>query len=406
MSLRLGLAVSHDAVRAVAIRGTELNWSAEAPRGQGVELMETISAVLSKAPTRRLDRSVVFAAIGPHASQVKLLNGLPDVSDPEILGAIVRESAGSFFLKSQSALLTTGVRSIGSQSALAGALEQDTVAAIRHACQAVRLRLRHITPTAVALPLALDGDPIVWHDGAIVIEIGRAERRIEAIRARPCDVANRPAVHGTPVPGLAVLGEDAIRFADAYGAALLDATEPLAVDPAIEGPWIAADRQRRTLVMATIAGTGVLCLILSPLAATWSRYRAESVSALVSAEQWQRIGASLDQLDRVTTALEELRAFSSSRIGSTELLAALSTALPKGHVLLDLDLSGHQVQMIALTSDPSALLAAVRTVPALRSPSFLGAVSQQRLGSLDLQRVAIRAEVVDQGAASTRNGTK
>lgn len=406
MTLRLGLAVSHDAVRAVAIRGTELIWSAEAPRGQGVELTETISAVLSKAPTRRLDRSVVFAAIGPHASQVKLLNGLPDVSDPELLGAIVRESAGTFFLKAESTLLTTGVRSIGSQSALAGALEQDTVAAIRSACRAGRLRLRRVAPTAVALPLALDGDPIVWHDGSIFIEIGRSERKIESIRVRPCDVANRPEVHGTPVPRLAALGEDAIRFADAFGAALLDALEPLALDPAVEGPWTAVGRRRRTLVTATIACTGLLCLVLSPLAATGTRYRAESVSALVNAEQWQRIGASLDQLDHVTTALEELRAFSSSRIGSTELLAALSTALPEGHVLLDLELSGHQVQMIALTSDPSALLAAVRTVPALRSPSFLGAVSQQRLGSLDLQRVAIRAEVVDQDAASTRNGAK
>lgn len=401
MKTRFGLALAHDSVRAVAVRGKHVVWAAEAPREEGQELQATIASLLEAAPSSSWRRPVLSAAVGPHASQVKLLNGIPEVTDPAMLAAIVRESVGTFFLKADSPLLTTGARPIGSRSALAAAIELDSVAAIRDACRSARWRLGCIAPTAVVLPMALETELIVWRDGSIVLEIGSSGQALESVRTRPFDALNPPAVQDVPAPGLAALGDKAAGFADAYGAAVLDLRETLALDPETAGWWTEGDRRRRTRVLATVAGLGVVCLLLSPLGATWARHRADARADAVRPGQWKVIASSLEQLRRVTASLEDLRRFTAARSSATRTLGALTGALPDGNILLDLEIAGDRMQMVALSLNPVELLSAVRALPESRSAEFTGALSRQAAGGGDFQRVTIRSGTAGSTAPST-----
>src|SRR5881296_3715873 len=85
MTTRIGLALARDAVRAVAVRRRRILWAAEAPLEPGAALDAAIRSLLAAAPVPRFPRPVLSAAIGPQASQVRLVAGLPDIQDSETL---------------------------------------------------------------------------------------------------------------------------------------------------------------------------------------------------------------------------------------------------------------------------------------------------------------------------------
>src|SRR5687768_1287681 len=98
MRKRVGLAIAHDTVRAVVVTGTRLLWAGETSRELGPPTAGDITTLLARAPIGRWRRTPVAVAVGPHASQLKLVVGLPPLDDARIMGAVVRENAGTFFL--------------------------------------------------------------------------------------------------------------------------------------------------------------------------------------------------------------------------------------------------------------------------------------------------------------------
>lgn len=391
MKTRYGLALAHDVVRVVAVRRKQVVWAVEAPREEGQDLQETIAALLQDAPSSTWRRSALSVAVGPHASQVKTIHGLPAVKDPALLAAIVREGTATFFLKSADPLVTTGVRSVGPQAVLAAAIELGAVSSIRDACRAARWRLGCIAPTAVVLPAGIESQPIVWKDGGVALDITHSCGLLESIRSKPFAAADRPTAEPALVPELAALGDRAARFADAFGAALLDSREPLTLDAEAAGWWSSADHRRRSRAWAAAVGLGGLCLILSPLAATGARHRADARIHAVSPDQWKLITAALAQLNRVTASLEELRNFSNARSSAAGMLGGLAGALPDGNVIVNLEMTETQLQMVVLSRNPGELLTAVRALRGAQSAEFVGGLSRETVGGADLQRVTIRS---------------
>ena len=393
MRTRLGVAVAHDAVRAVAVRAGAAIWAAEAPRGQEDDLPTTVRSLLDEAPIARWRRPSVSVAIGPHASQVKLLTDLPPVADPRMLAGLVRESASAFFLKNGVPLITTGARRVGDNGvAVAGAIDRPYVEAVRDACRARGWPLRHVAPTAVALPLALEDTRFTWTDGKILLEIVREPEGLVSVRSRAaCAVSEAsPPTSPTTVAGLAALGADALRYADAYGAALLPDDETLLVDLRTSGLLSTAEILRPFVLPIAIALLAGAALLLSPLGAVWAGKRAEARVAAVRPGRWQVISSALSQLDHVSAILNDAAAFANSRTSATAFVGSLARSLPTGSMLVNLEFTGEGGQLTALTTDPGVVISTIRSLPSVTSAELVGPVSQESNGARTLQRVTVR----------------
>lgn len=390
MSTRVGLALARDAIRAVAARRDRIVWAGEAPMDSERPLAEHIGALLGEAPLPRWPRPLVSVAVGPHGSQVKLIAGLPDVADPDTLAAVVRESAASFFLKNGVPLITTGVRPAGAGSALAAAIDRPIIEAIRDACRAQSLRLGGIAPAAVVLPWAVEDARFTWTDGGIVLDITRTGPALDAVRTCPACAAGVSIDPARPVPALASIGERAVRFADAYGAALLHVGEPLALNalPAdLMSPW---EVWRPFVTPGLVLAFGLGALVLSPLASSWAGKRAEDRIARVRPGQWQVIQSARGQLDRVTAILADVRAFADSRSSAARLLGDVARALPPGTVVNTFDLDGDRGQVVMLSREPTVAFTAIQRIPSLASVELVSPVTSQNGPAGEPQQVTVR----------------
>jgi len=390
MRTRIGLALARDAVRAVAVRRHQVVWAAEAPLEPGAPLHTVIESLLSAAPVRRFPRPSVSAAVGPHASQVRLVTGLPDAQDAQTLAAIIRENPGSFFLKNGMPLITTGVRPAGAGAALAAAIDEPCVAAIRDACRTGRWRLAFIAPTAIALAGALEDRSFTWTDGTVVVDITRSEDVIDSVRTRPLCAAEPAATPLRPVPALATFGETAVRYADAYGAAVMEAPPALGLDALAAGAWSPSEARRRLLLPSLLLAVGIGSFVLSPIAAFRAASRARARLAAVRDDQRQTVLSTLAQLDRVSAILEDTRRFAASRSPVTPLLDELARALPEGSVLVSFELGDEQGQFVAMSSNAATVLAAVERLPGARSVELMGPVQREAATGREVQRVTVR----------------
>lgn len=393
MTTRVGVAVAHDAVRAVAVRGERVVWAAEAPLDRADALGATLTALLAEAPLSRWSRPGVAAAVGPHASQVKCLAGLPPVADAEALAAIVRESSGTFFLRNGVPLLTTGVRPTGDGTALAAAIDLPCVDAVRQACRARGWRFTLVVPAAVALARAVEDQIFAWTDGKVAVEISQSDGALQSARSVPTRTLDAMPPFPRPLPALAAVGEEAARYAAAYGAAVIDLREPLALNALSPGLWSLTEFRRRFILPGAVLVAAIVALALSPLGASWAARRAENRVREVPAEQWHTVNTSLAQLRRVTAILDDVRAFAESRGNVTRLVGELARVLPAGSALMSLELDGDRVDLVVLAREPAAVLSAVRGLPAARAVELVGPARHEPTGGPNAQRVAIRFQI-------------
>jgi hypothetical protein len=389
MSTRIGLGIGSGTVRAVVVRHRRIAWAGEAPLAGADELQTALDGLLALAPVPRWPRPTLHVAVGPHAAQLKRVVGLPEIADPDALAAIVREAAGTYFLRNGIPLITTGVQPAGAGSAVAGALERPCVDAIRATCLARGLRLGPIVPTAVALTRSLTDASFRWTDGRLTIEVQRAGPLIEAVRTRPTVPSDAEPLTLTPVADLAALGADSQRYADAFGAATLDAHEPVAIRSAAGLTTLVAGRRSLAQLAAVIAA-GIIVVGLSPFAAKWAGDRAQRHVAQIRPGRWKVITTAVGQLEKANALLRQASAFSASRASLSQMLGDLARTLPAQTALLQFDWSGDRGELTALTTNPTAVVSAVRRVPGITRVELVGTVTRLSAGGQDLQRITIR----------------
>ena len=389
MSTRIGLALGRDAVRAVVVRRHHVVWAVEAAVEPGAALADVVSALLDSAPVRPFARPSLSVAVGAYAAQLRLVAGLPDGLDPLTLTAVIRESAGSFFLKNGVPLVTTGIRLVGTGVALAGAIDGPCVELVRDICWSRRWQLGFIAPAPVALINGVLDSAFSWTDGGVVTDVGHADHTIETIRTRAAS-ATDPGAAPQPVPALAALGEGAIRYADAYGAAVLEGPEALARDALTAGVWTTREARRRLAAPVLVLAMAIVAFTLSPLGASRAASRAQARLATVGANEWRAVESATQQLDRLSAMLTDVRGFSETRATATPVAGALAHVLPEGSTLLSLELSDDQGQIVVLTSSPAAILAAVQRLPGARSAELVGTVRRDASAAREAQRVTVR----------------
>jgi len=68
--MRIGVGISADSVRAVALRGERVTWMERRSREPDEALADCLAAVLRNAPLRRWPRTSVRVALGPSLARV------------------------------------------------------------------------------------------------------------------------------------------------------------------------------------------------------------------------------------------------------------------------------------------------------------------------------------------------
>jgi hypothetical protein len=406
MSTSIGIAIGAATVRAVVLRGGRVVAASEAQLAAGDSLAETVAELLAAAPAPRWPRPLVTVALGPARAQVRHVSGLPPLTDPRALAGILREGSGRFFLRNGVAPVTTGVRVEGPGTVWCGALDADAVRAAEEGCRRAGFRLAAVVPAVVVLGAALTGERVLWRDGAVVAEVGFEEGRMLSVRRLAGAAALAEAPEPRPVAALALVGEQAVHFADAYGAALLERGEPLALRPGGRGsPDMRVPGWRLAVPAAVLAAALGFALV----APAWRALAAgEAASARLGALGARRGEAATArrELERVDGALAEAAAFSASRASPSLLLAEVTRALPQGSALVSLRVDSAGGSLVALAPRAAPVLSALERVPGVTAPEIVGAVTREAAAGRQVERVGIRfglaPPVPSQGPAAGR----
>jgi hypothetical protein len=387
---RIGIALAADRVRAVEVKRGRLLWALESEIGGDAAIASILRDLLAAAPLGGALRPRVSVALGLSCTQVKLLRGIPPLTSTRAVERLVREGARRLFLSDDLSLVTTGVRLVRPGTAWAAALDPRAVREVEEACRSLRLRLHSIAPAAVVLGHACRTQEFVWREGDFVLEARHSQGELVSARRYRASApgAVRPEFHC--VDALTSLGEDAWRFADAYGAAMTRRFDPLALWPGRGLSVDSAPPAWRVAVAAAVCMLALLAALLLPVAEA-RRTAAATEARIAAIDQERRLALRAEaELARVTRALAEVEAFARNRRSATLLLADLARILPDGSAIITIRIDTAAGHLVALSSHASAILDPLAAVPAILSPEIVGPVTREHLGGSDLERVTLR----------------
>lgn len=357
MSDRVGIAVDRHAIRIVGTRGGAATWAVEGPVDDQLGLDPSLDRVLEQVPSRRRSRLWVGAAIGPHGAELKTVTGLPPITDRDHVDAIVRQQASTFFIGPRLDDWVTRAVSSGPGACLAARVELTMLAAIGRAVRRRGWELRAVGPTALALSFAYGAGNCRWSDGKVAIELSLSDTGIDSVRTSRVITSDRdPESAARLHPGLNGLGDDASRFADAFGAACLTPINHLAIDPLDLEPWHAPRFRRAYAGPLAMAALGGLAILVAPLGSVIAARRAATTATAVAPSQWRQITATTEELARATSALADIAAFAESRRRVAPVLGALAAALPDSTALVSVTFDGREGELTALTDDTTGML--------------------------------------------------
>jgi hypothetical protein len=379
---RIGVSISHDALRMVVVRGSAVIWRGEAPVHDPDVLAAELAALIATAPRSRWHHREVVGAIGPCAAQLKRVAGVPSAAGDRALSDAVRVNATRFFLGNGAPLVTSSVWRRDGEFWCA-ALQAPVVAALAEACRIRGVRFRGCVPSAVALGAGLTDGRVIWSDGDAVEEVLLQGGECAGVRRVHSDERVTTAVR----PALGPLGTDAARFADAYGAAIAGVRSPLLVDPR------AAPRaeHRRKLVRASLA----VCLLIASAGVTVGPgiraiFRERSAIKRLN-ELGARSAAPLAAMRDLATATQVVRrvdAFASSRRSMVVVLGSLSQLLPDSTAIISLRVDSIGGTLVALTPVGNTILPDIARASGVVSAEITGAVTRETVAGATLQRLA------------------
>jgi hypothetical protein len=370
----LGLAVSHDAVRAVVLERGRVVWACETVIEEE-QLTGALRDLVTEARRTHGARGAVAVAVGPTRAQLRHLHGLPAVRDASTLAAIVQQNAGRYFRQNGVPMITTPVADRTGDTGWAGAIESTVLDAIAEVGRELRVTSISVAPVAALLGHAAPDSALAWRDGDVAMELRYAGNRLAESRSVPAALLVRAHGDGaTFAPELRELGDDALRYADAYAAARGGGANTLAVHPA-------GEQRRRDARRLTAAGSVfVVALVFAAIAPTLAAMRVQRVastrlarlsSATAPAQLVERAVADSARL------LARLVAFHRTAASRTLLLATLSCAIEEPAMLLSLRLESSGGTLTALAPTAADLLSMLEEVPEIASPVIVGSVTPE-----------------------------
>jgi len=194
-----------------------------------------------------------------------------------------------------------------------------------------------------------------------------------------------------PVPMLAVLGDDAMRFADAYGAALSRGDRhPLGAPLQRDGAATATVSRKRASVAITLCAAAVVAAALTPgIAAERAGRNARAELGALTAARTELHEAERN-LGLVSGALGEVANVQARRRSPLAFLGQLTMVLPEGSAVVALRLDSAGGTVVALTPRAATLVNRLDTIASVVGPEIVGPVTREIMNEKDLERVTVR----------------
>lgn len=215
-----------------------------------------------------------------------------------------------------------------------------------------------------------------------------------------------------PCRALAEVGDDAWRWADAYGAALRGSATAVGlggggstIAPAAKVPtW------RLTLAASALLTSFAAAAFSPGLAALRVERRAETVLRRVAPQHALALSAQ-EELAHASASLGALAHFDQAKRPVTPVLAHLARSLPKGSALLSVRLDSIGGTIVALAPSAASVVDGLERTPGLAAPEIVGPVTRETsptsappgapslaASTRELERVTIRFRFI--GSAS------
>jgi hypothetical protein len=362
---RLGLAVSRTALRAVAVTRGRPIWVAERPLGGVAEIADGIAELATERPARvRRTRVVLDGGL----VQVKLVAGLPRLSDERLRGVVALQ-AGRWFLRNGTPLVTGAAWVVPGERALAAAADADTLERVLEGAARAGLRVEAVGPAVSTCAALLPDGTWAWADDGVVewvtVQGGhlQVQRRSAATRALP----------GAPLPPPPGLAEDTGRLFSAFAAAQ---RRPV---PALEAPALTvrnhtADR-RRTLALGLLA---VACWLAA--AGTFEirmrRAAATAAQELATLRPLAEQALTVERdVARAEDALARIAALRATRSRDGALLAAVTRTLPDSAYLVSLRRSRDgRVTLMGVAPSAARVVTALASAAGIERPVIEGGI--------------------------------
>lgn len=347
----IGIAIDTDRVSAI-----ELSRHGSVRRFDGpgatssAEVGAAVRAALLAFPPRALLASTptVVVVLAPALAQCKRIFGLPAVRDRRLATALVRESSARFFRRTSESMVTSDAELGADAEVHAAAAPAETIRELRLAAEAARVRLKAVIPRDAFT------DQIASLQGSADAE-GDAPMAAALVAAR---VAR---------------AQSASRFN------LLDAA----------GSSRRASRLEVQRALSAL-GVAIVAAIVAPvLLATWQRSTQRDAHAVLRSREEAAVAVARE----LATASERLLAIAqhaASRRSSLALLGQLTRALPSGAAITEVRLDSIGGTVTALTPSADVFLRGLTASPLVSAPTIVGAVTRERQGDRDLERVSIR----------------
>lgn len=371
----LGLALSHDAVRAVVLERGRIVWACETLIDEEEQLGAALRDLVAEGRRAHGARGAIAVAVGPTRAQLRRLHGLPAVRDAATLSAIVQENTGRYFRQNGVPMIITPVAERTGDTGWAGAIEATVLDALAESGRELRATSISVAPLAALLGHAAPDCALAWRDGDVAMELRYAGERLVESRTLPASLVARMQGEGaTFAPELRELGDDALRYADAYAAARGGGANRLAVHPR-------GERRRRDARRLALAGFAfVVALAFAALAPTVAAMRVQR-TASVRLVRLSSAAAPAQLVERAVAdsarLLARFVAFQRTAPSRTLLLATLSCIVEEPTMFLSLRLEPSGGTLTALAPSAADLLEMLEKVPEIASPVIVGSVTPE-----------------------------
>jgi hypothetical protein len=393
--VRIGLAVTRDSIRGIALRRGSIVWADE--RALAGRLLDEALHDLFAGRRFGWPAPVVMAAVGPHDAQLKHLTRLPPLSSGD-LERLVRTGTTRFFVRRSDALVVTGVQPTTRTEAWAAVIEEAVITSVLALCRAHRFHPGVIVPGAAALAHIVADGVATWHDGDVLASITLAGGRLQQARHHHTvlpvgtddDLLLLPPFSAAASGALATLGPDARRYAAAFAAANLPRSERLVVDLARLASGQRTVPRWRIGLAAAAAALALVGITATPAARAF-RDGVRDAALLAAIAPAARHTADREAaLAHTTASLHALAEFAGTRHSAVMFLGGLARALPPDVMLVAVRLDSAGGTLVALAPRAAQVMTPLERTPRVVSPEIIGPVTREWVGPAERERVTIR----------------
>ena len=281
----------------------------------------------------------------------------------------------------------------------AAAFDRTVIDDVAVACRHAEVRFDAAIPSVTVLGRVAARDRIRWVDGDTVADCRYdhgtlCEVRRSRLGTRPTgdgagDEANSEADEHVGLQ-LSVLGEGAIRFADAYGAATSPKREPLSWEPGREPGVVRPLPKWRAALAASLLVTSAAAALVAP--AVRDALAIEHATTRLAALGAERAEAARleRELALVSAALDEVASFDRERQSPLAVLRAVADSLPEGQALVTLRLDTLGGTAVVLAPRIAAAVGALDRLPVMTGVEIVGPVTREAVAGRELERATVR----------------